>query len=970
MKRRTFLKLAGIGTLSVAAGCTNDPEKHLYSLVQAPDDMVTGKPAWYATTCRECPAGCGVIAKTRENRVIKLEGNPLHPLNQGALCLRGQAALQGVYHPDRLKTPLLKEGKSFKAISFEQALELLKAKTAAAAAKGPGRVRMITETVGGTLLSLFTQALARWNASPPLVYEQLACDGLKDANRLAFGVEGLPVYRLENADFLLGLGGDFLGTWLAPVAYARAFKAMHAVHDAGKGGFWQVSAYQNLTGANADAWLACRPGSEAALALALLAAVLQKGRGEHLPEPVRRAVAQTALDPDTLSKWTGLSRDVVATLTTRLLASGKPLVLGPGVGGDVAAHLAANLLNWALDPTLARVDLAARHRVEIASGPAAAASFFQAVAKGAVDVVLIHQTNPVFSLAPGTGVREALERPEAFSVSFTAFMDETAALADLVFPIRLPLESVDEYDGRRGTVSLLQPVTGALTAAPAVGDVILAAAFGHDAPGPDYQSLVVAHLRRQGLVRSPNDWLKALANGGVFAASEETLVDPKAPADLAQQITRVFGVLQPPPAAGHMLVAAPSLRFFDGRGANRPWLAEHPDPITQVAWQNPALVHPATAAKAGWAEGDMIRLSAGGAGLEAPVVHCPGVFGDAIVMEMGLGHQAGRYATGVNPLALLPAAIDPAGGSGFVTPVTVAVAGARAKLARVAGSASQHGRPIAVSMALTDIGKPKPAPGLTMDSFPLTLPIPEGYDPRRDIYPAHDHDTYRWAMVVDLDRCTGCGACAVACYAENNIGIVGADQIVRGREMAWLQIQRYIDDTDKTKVTFLPMMCQHCDNAPCESVCPVYAPHHSKEGLNNQIYNRCIGTRFCGQNCPYKVRRFNWFTWDFPEPLNLQLNPNVTVRAKGVMEKCSFCIQRIKDAHGVAKDENRPIRDGEVIPACAQTCPTGALVFGNLMDPQSRVSRLAADARAYQVLGYLNTKPAVIYLKKVLSVKI
>ncbi|MDF1590139.1 MAG: 4Fe-4S dicluster domain-containing protein [Desulfobacterales bacterium] len=232
--------------------------------------------------------------------------------------------------------------------------------------------------------------------------------------------------------------------------------------------------------------------------------------------------------------------------------------------------------------------------------------------------------------------------------------------------------------------------------------------------------------------------------------------------------------------------------------------------------------------------------------------------------------------------------------------------------------------------------------------------------------PPHDHDTYRWSMVVDLDKCIGCSACTAACYAENNIGVAGLEQVLKGREMSWLRVERYLDSDYPEKTTFLPMLCQHCDNAPCEAVCPVYAPHHSKEGLNNQIYNRCIGTRFCSQNCPYKVRRFNWFTWETPSPLNLQLNPDVTARSKGVMEKCSFCIQRIKFAHGIAKDENRPVRDGEIQPACLQSCPTGALIFGNLMDPGSRVRKLAADPRAYQVLGYLNTKPAVIYLKKVL----
>jgi molybdopterin-containing oxidoreductase family iron-sulfur binding subunit len=257
--------------------------------------------------------------------------------------------------------------------------------------------------------------------------------------------------------------------------------------------------------------------------------------------------------------------------------------------------------------------------------------------------------------------------------------------------------------------------------------------------------------------------------------------------------------------------------------------------------------------------------------------------------------------------------------------------------------------------------------GLTMHDFPLTLPLPEGYDPKRDFYPPHEHADYRWAMVVDLDKCIGCGACAVACYAENNIGIVGVDRIIEGREMSWLRVERYLDSKNGKRIIFLPMMCQHCDNAPCESVCPVYAPHHSKEGLNNQIYNRCIGTRFCAQNCPYKVRRFNWFTWEWPESLDLQLNPNVTVRSKGVMEKCSFCIQRIKAGHNVAKNENRMIRDGEVIPACAQTCPTGAILFGNLMDSESRVRKSVDDPRAYQVMGYLNTKPAVIYLKKVIQ---
>ena len=342
------------------------------------------------------------------------------------------------------------------------------------------------------------------------------------------------------------------------------------------------------------------------------------------------------------------------------------------------------------------------------------------------------------------------------------------------------------------------------------------------------------------------------------------------------------------------------------------------------------------------------------------------------MVPVGQGHtEFGRWASGqgVNPITALNPSVDPdAGAPSFATLLTsLEKSGRHVKLASTSGSRVALHRKIALTVPLEQIGHEigHEKPGLTMDSFPLTPPTPEGYDPKRDLYPPHDHEGYRWAMIVDMDRCIGCSACVAACYAENNIGIVGEKRILEGREMAWLQIQRYHDPADMARLTFLPMMCQHCDNAPCEAVCPVYAPHHSKEGLNNQIYNRCIGTRFCAQNCPYKVRRFNWFDWQWPEPLPMQLNPNVTVRSKGVMEKCSFCIQRIKVAHNTAKNEKRAIRDGEVVPACAQTCPTGALTFGSLMDPASRVSRLIKDPRAYQVMGYLNTKPAVIYLKKV-----
>ena len=978
MNRRTFLKIAGMGSLSFTTACALESEKKLFSLVKTADDMVTGEAHWYASTCRECPAGCGVLAKNREGRVIKLEGNPLHPVNQGKLCMRGQAALQGIYNPDRLKQPVLKKNGRWQPLDYDAAILLLREKIVKAHAEGPNRVRMMSRIEGESLSALFAECLKAWQSSSPLVYEPLACENLKKANEVVFGVNGLAGYRMDQSDFLLGFGADFLETWLSPVEYARRFKAMHAWQNGRKALFYHVGPFRTLTGANADEWMRCPPGGESVIGLGLIKELLGRGTGRELSGEMKISL-ETISAPYTRQKvaaLTGISMDSFDQLALGLERAKHPLVLGTGAMSysdfDLQANIAANLLNVLLDPGLQCLDFRNRHRVEMAGGDFAAVSFFRELHREPPGVLILNGVNPVYAMPESSVTESVLSHEPSFVVCFSNFMDETAERADLVLPVSLALEAWGEYSSGMAALSTQQPAMPALNGALSTGDVFLKL-LGKS--GDAYQSFkhyMLAHLEKKALVTDERSWLRAVRSGGRF--SEAPAGDKKGALALNSAFESFFQDPVQPLKDRPAFLLLPSIRFFDGRGANLPWLCEIPEPVTKVAWQTPLMVHPATVAEKGLSHGDRVQVKAGGALVATAVYETENLLPGLYAMHLGQGHTAyGRYAKnrGANPAVLTGGAFDDASGVRLfaVAPVTVEKAGGRHRFAHTDGSSDQHGRKIALTVPLAAMEK-GPAPekeGLAMHAFPLTLPLPEGYDAARDFYPPHDHKDYRWAMVVDLDRCIGCNACAAACYAENNLGVVGEQEIVNGREMSWMHIERYQQTDAPDNLIFLPMMCQHCDNAPCESVCPVYAPHHNKEGLNNQIYNRCIGTRFCAQNCPYKVRRFNWHTWQWPEPLNLQLNPDVTVRSKGVMEKCSFCIQRIKAAHNRAKNQERMIRDGEVTPACVQTCPTDALVFGSLMDENSRVSGMVRDRRAYQVMGYLNTKPAVIYLKKVVQ---
>jgi molybdopterin-containing oxidoreductase family iron-sulfur binding subunit len=514
----------------------------------------------------------------------------------------------------------------------------------------------------------------------------------------------------------------------------------------------------------------------------------------------------------------------------------------------------------------------------------------------------------------------------------------------------------------------MQPVMGNLYDTKPLGDILIRSgrsAHGRDRfPWKDFHQLLLLSWEQRWKTSGskqpfPLFWSEALQRGGIYL---EPPVKGSKPSLRSESFSFPPGGKGENSAKGFGFVAYPTVQFYEGRMANSPWIQELPDSITQVTWGGWAEIHPETAKNLGIEKGDVLEVRSDFGALRIPARPNYSVHPETVAVPLGQGHTSyGRFASGLpgNPMSLFPPPPDEPGGA---RPLHVALekTGDSFPIANTDGGFYAHGRHILETTTLEKYRNDLSA-GRKPD---ITVPLPAGWDRKRDFYDPHVHPDYRWAMVVDLDRCTGCGACVVACYAENNVAFVGREQILKGREMSWIRVQRYFD-REGHRVHWLIMLCQHCDSAPCESVCPIYAPQHSIEGLNNQVYNRCFGTRFCSQNDPYKVRRFNWFTWTRPWPLDLQLNPDVTVRQKGIMEKCSFCIQRIRDAKLRAREKDRMVQDGDFTTACAQTCASGALIFGNLKDPESRVSRLIHSPRAYQVLHHLNTKPAVIYLKRI-----
>ncbi len=1035
MDRRGFFKIVGMSSAATAAaaGCGKTTETILPYVIP-PENLVPGVATWYATVCRECPAGCGVLAKNREGRVVKLEGNPDHPVNRGALCARGQASLLGTYDPDRIPRPVPPKGMTWKAGAdpVAEAEKLLVEKLQAARAKGSGRIAMITQLETGSLGRLMDEWLRAVGGRPRIALEPFAYEALRAANRITFGQDAIPHYAFEEARAVLSLGADYLETWVSPVGFAAGFRRTRALQGGVRSTVIHVEPRYSMTAANADEWVMSAPGTEGLVAQALVRLVLDGRLVPSLPakEAEWLAAFVAAVDVEAAAKRSEIPTSRLKQIAETLAKGAPSLVVGGGVAvtgpGAVDAAVAINLLNYVLGNVGKTVRFGPNSGLGRATAYVDLVALIQAMGKGEVDVLIVKDANPVFASPVKAGFVDALAKVP-FVVSLSSHPDETTARAHLVLPDLTPLESWGDFSPREGVWGLMQPTMGpvpgigprrqdaldlpvlepirrALGQPPletfpgvqtkAAADVLLdtgrALSPGSD-KGPFQAKTFADYVKQtwQGLAKSAAPgvpfetfWESALRRGGVWTDAPVTKVALQAGVRPAQPGPGLEGG-----ADGLALMVVPSSRFYDGRSANKAWLHEAPDPMTQLVYDGWVEVPAETARRLGIRTGTVVRVTSPHGQIEIPAYVSETLHPGTVAVPTGLGHsEYGRWATGFgkglgkNPMALLPASPDMAsGGPRFLSVrVTLTKTDRAGTLASPAGVAEvDHSREIVETIGLARAVRLE-----REGKAPEHANLPTMYPDLR--YPEH-----RWGMTIDLDVCIGCQACVVACQAENNVPLVGKKDIDYGRSLHWLRVERWWDrghgpGTGKAgglahaaeggplrrpEARFVPMLCQHCEVAPCEPVCPVFAAYHTSEGLNAQVYNRCVGTRYCGNNCPYMVRRFNWYRYDqyWPAPMTLVLNPDVTVRDRGVMEKCTMCVQRIIAGKDRAREGSRRVQDGEILTACQQTCPTQAITFGDLKDSRSRVSRQSASPRGYHVLGELGTRPAVTYLKKVLK---
>ncbi|MGZ6076813.1 MAG: TAT-variant-translocated molybdopterin oxidoreductase [Myxococcaceae bacterium] len=946
--RRDFLQLMGASVaLAGLTACTEKPVEKILAYTKAPDGMVPGNPLHYASALVHEGLAAGVLATSWEGRPVKVEGNPTHPVSRGATGPHAQAELASMYDPFRAR--VLKErgaGRSWRGFR-----ESMRGRAAAWETDGGAGLRfllgpsssLLTTSLRDAILQRFPKAkFHAWSAMPR--------DAVYEGTALAFGKALEPHFVIEKADVIVSLDADFLEARPDTLDQNLGFaNRREPQHPQGMNRLYVVEPRFSITGGMADHRLRLRSADMEAFALAL-AAELGKTvpalAGYRSPAPFSgdraRFVAAVAKD---LAGKRGASAIIAGERQTGL------------------THAVAHAINAALGNVGTTVTFTEPAVMDTATGRAGWQSLIDALRAGKVDTLVITAWNPVFT-APGDVDLVGLLKKVPNAVYLGLNDDETSRAVNWFLPAAHPFEVWGDARAREGTLSIVQPLIQPLFGG--ISEAELLGAFLNDEVKP-YERLKALHAARA-KADFDTEWEVWLASG-VVPGTASPAVTPSLQAD---RVRAAAGQARAAPG-GVELDLVHDYKILDGRYSLNSWLQELPDPITKMTWDNVAQVGPGMAKQLEIENGDLLLLTVAGRSVQVPAWVQPGHSDEAVTVSLGYGRKQHTLGVkGADEPVVVGHDVYPlrsAAAPWFATGLEIKKVGKTYPLSFTQVHSTTDGRAIALMQSVEEFEKHPEAVELRP---PVKLPGGKALEGSTlpSVQPAVDYSKqqYKWAMAVDMSRCTGCTACVVACQAENNIPVVGKYQVGRGREMQWIRMDRYYSGSmESPEMVSQPMFCQHCETAPCEYVCPVNATVHSDEGLNDMVYNRCIGTRYCSNNCPYKIRHFNYLHWtqDKSQVEKMLQNPDVTVRARGVMEKCTYCVQRIERTRIAARIENRTIGDGELKTACQQACPTSALTFGSLHDPKTKVSQRHADPRRFDVLHELNTRPRTVYLTKI-----
>ena len=975
--RRDFLKVMGFSLAAASLAACEAPIRKAIPYVNKPIDVNPSIPNYYASTFASGGDYASVVVKTREGRPIKIDGNELSPINKGKVNAIVEASVLSLYDKQRLTGPMIGGAAAeWAAVDTE-----VKGKLASA-----GTVKIVANTILSPSTEKALQEFATaFGGAEVIMYDPISNYGIAKASESFYGSSVIPSYHFDKAKTIVSFGADFLGTWISPIEFAGAYAKTRKISKdkPEMSRHYQFESNLSMTGANADYRTPIKASQSGLAVLALYNAIASKSGAA--------AVTAPKVEIANLDK---AAADLLASKGASLVVSGS---------NDPNIQIVIHAINELLGNNGATVDFTTP--VFFRKGNDERMNQFVTELKGGqVEGVVFYNCNPVYDHARGAEIAEGIAKAKV-SIATNGTLDETSSLVQIVAPDHHFLESWNDFEPKFGHYSLAQPTISPLFKTRQAQDSFLvwagSTANYYDFLRQNWESSVFTQVESGGEFQE--FWDKSLYNGVLASNKSATALtqvgDASAAAAAVAQTYKADN-------AGAELVIYSKVGIGNGAFANNPWLQEMPDPITKATWDNYLTVSQKWAAENGVTMFEentkKASITVNGKSLIVPILIQPGQANGTFGLAIGYGRtRAGRVAdgVGVNAYDLLDAS------KGFVnfditTGVEVAVTGDSYKIARTQTHQTFMGRENVIQESVlsaykTDASAGRYKPEIYKDG--------EFVKPSKlSLWKGHQYSQHHWGLAIDMNSCIGCGACTVACQVENNVAVVGKQEVLNRREMAWIRIDRYYssdapaDDlsgmevaAENPEVTFQPMMCQQCNNAPCETVCPVAATTHSSEGLNQMTYNRCIGTRYCANNCPYKVRRFNWFKYhdnkDFAgvniaqndDLGKMVLNPDVTVRVRGVMEKCSMCVQRIQAGKLTAKREKRAVQDGEINVACAVACPTDALVFGDMNDPNSKVSKLlkieettsalkeVGEERAYHVLEEINVSPNVWYFTKI-----